>query len=165
MLFRSVLYANISTGNYNENTSRVYTDLSLFTADKNITKETDNLFSFLESNYKMSHYKNSLVAPMQMRRKFVKLIETETANAKAGKPAFINLKLNNLADREMVQRLREAAMSGVKINMLVRSTCTLLPEDDELKNNITIRSIVDRYLEHSRIMIFHNNGKIGRAHV
>ncbi len=156
---KKVLYANISTGNYNENTSRVYTDLSLFTADKNITKETDNLFSFLESNYKMSHYKNSLVAPMQMRRKFVKLIETETANAKAGKPAFINLKLNNLADREMVQRLREAAISGVKINMLVRSTCTLLPEDDELKNNITIRSIVDRYLEHSRIMIFHNNGK------
>ena len=123
---KKVLYANISTGNYNENTSRVYTDLSLFTADKNITKETDNLFSFLESNYKMSHYKNSLVAPMQMRRKFVKLIETETANAKAGKPAFINLKLNNLADREMVQRLREAAISGVKINMLVRSTCTLL---------------------------------------
>ncbi len=156
---KKVLYANISTGNYNENTSRIYADHALFTADKNITTEIEGLFSFLENNYKATHYNHSLVAPMQMRKRFVKLIESEIENAKRGINASIIIKLNNLADREMVDLLQRAAKAGVKIKMLIRSTCALLPENPELKGNIEIRSIVDRYLEHTRFMIFENSGK------
>lgn len=155
---KKVLYANISTGNYNENTSRIYADHALFTADKNITAEVEGLFSFLENNYKATHYNHSLVAPMQMRKRFVKLIETEIENAKCGIEAGICIKLNNLADKDMVDLLQRAAKTGVKIKMMIRSTCALLPDNPELKGNIEIRSIVDRYLEHTRFMIFNNGG-------
>ncbi len=156
---KKFLYANISTGNYNENTSRVYADHALFTADKNITAEIEGLFSFLENNYKATHYDHSLVAPMQMRKRFVKLIENEIENAKRGIEATICIKLNNLADKDMVDLLQRAAKAGVKIKMMIRSTCALLPDNPELKGNIEIRSIVDRYLEHTRFMIFNNGGK------
>ncbi len=156
---KKVLYANISTGNYNENTSRIYADHALFTADKNITAEIEGLFSFLENNYKATHYSHSLVAPMQMRKRFVKFIEIEIENAKRGIEASLCIKLNNLADKQMVDLLQEAAIAGVKIRMMIRSTCALLPDNPELKGNIEIRSIVDRYLEHTRFMIFNNGGK------
>ncbi len=156
---KKVLYANISTGNYNENTSRLYADHALFTSDKNITTEIEELFSFLENNYKATSFKHSLVAPMQMRKRFEKLIENEIAFAKAGKEAGISIKLNNLADRTMVELLQKAAKAGVKIRMILRSSCTLLPDSSELKGNIEIKSIVDRYLEHTRLMIFQNEGK------
>ena len=156
---KKVLYANISTGNFNENTSRVYTDHALFTSNKNITVEIEDLFSFLENNYKATHYNNSLVAPMQMRKRFVKLIENEIAIAKRGIESSICIKLNNLADKDMVELLQKAAKSGVKIKMIIRGSCTLLPDNPEMNGNIEIRSIVDRYLEHTRLMIFNNNGK------
>ncbi len=156
---KTVRYANIATGNYNESTSRLYADHSLFTADKNITQEVDQLFSFLESNYKLSTFKHLVVAPMQMRKRFIKMIEEEIEHAKKGKRASVSFKLNNVADTEMVELLHKAASSGVKLNMIVRSTCALQPDDPELKGNVKIISIVDKFLEHSRFFIFHNNGK------
>ena len=156
---KKTLYANISTGNYNENTSRIYADHALFTADKNITREIENLFSFLQNNYKATHYNHSLVAPMHMRKRFTRLIENEIDAAKKGREAFIKIKLNNLADRDMIEQLRRAAKAGVKLRMIVRGACALLPDDVELKGNIEIRSIVDRYLEHTRIIIFCNGRK------
>ncbi len=154
-----VRYANISTGNYNESTSRLYCDHSLFTADKNIAREMDDLFSFMESNYRISNFKHLLVAPFQMRKRFVKMIEQEISNVEKGKPALIQIKLNNLMDLDMIHLLRTAAKKGVKIKMIVRSTCSLDPNEQELKGNVSIISIVDKFLEHSRIIIFHNNGK------
>ncbi len=156
---KKILYANISSGNYNENTSRVYSDHALFTADKNITVEIEGLFSFLENNYKATHYTHSLVAPMQMRKRFVKLIENEIENTNQGIESSICIKLNNLADKDMVDLLQRAAKSGVKIKMIIRGTCALQPDNPDLKGNIEIISIVDRYLEHSRFMIFSNRGK------
>lgn len=154
----NVRYVNISTGNYNESTARLYCDHSLFTTDKNITKEIDDLFSFMESNYRVTNFKHLMVAPFQMRKRFVKLIEEEISNAEKGKPALIQIKLNNLMDLDMIQLLRTAAKKGVKIKMIVRSTCALDPDDPELKGNVSIISIVDKFLEHSRIIIFYNNG-------
>jgi len=155
---KNVSYANIATGNYNESTSRFYCDHSLFTVDKSIVNEVEDLFLFMENNYKLFQFKHLLVAPFQMRKKIVKLIEEETANAKKGKPASIQIKLNNFVDPEMNELLREAAKKGVKIKMIVRSTCAFDADDPELNGNVSVISIVDKFLEHSRLFIFHNNG-------
>ena len=153
-----VYYANIGTGNFNETTAKIYADHALLTADKRITREVSNVFKFLKNNYKTSVYRHLLVSPFYMRNRIDKLIKTEIENARAGKPAYMYIKLNSLVDRAIINRLYEASQSGVKIKMIVRGICSLLPGVPGMSENIEITSIVDKYLEHSRILIFCNGG-------
>lgn len=153
-----VQYANISTGNYNESTAEVYADHSLFTADKRITEELQLMFEFFQNSYRLPDYKHLVMSPTYMRKKLEKLINKEIEFAQDGKPARIDIKLNNVADLTMVAKVVEAAKAGVKVRMLVRGTCSLYVISEELKSKIEIISIVDRFLEHSRILIFNNGG-------
>lgn len=151
-------YGFISTGNFNENTARIYTDYTLFTADQRILKEINKIFNFFETNYKLNKYKHLIVAPHYMRQVFTKLIHTEIENAKAGKPAGIKLKLNSLSDRKIIDKFYEASRAGVKINLIVRGICSLIPGVEGMSENIEAISIVDKFLEHPRLFIFENGG-------
>lgn len=151
-------YANVTTGNYNEVTAKVYCDDSLLTADPRITKEVENVFDFFEKNYRTHNYKHLILSPQDTRRTFVQLIEHEIAFAKAGKRAEIFLKMNSLVDEEMITHLYAASAAGVKIRIIIRGTCGLLPGVPGLSDNIEAISIIDKLLEHSRIFIFRNNG-------
>jgi polyphosphate kinase len=151
-------YAHIGTGNFNEQTARVYTDHSLLTADDRLTKEVEKLFEFYEDNLKLHVYKHLLVSPFSMRKRLTGLINLEMANAKAGKQAYIILKMNSLVDREMIRHLYEASQAGVKIKLIVRGICSLVSGSEGLSDNIEAISIVDKYLEHCRVFIFCNGG-------
>ena len=153
-----VNYAIVGTGNFNESTAKIYSDHALFTAQKHITAEVVKVFEFLENNYKTHIYQRLLVAPFDMRKKFSRMIKNEVKNARAEKKAFIYIKLNNLVDRKMIDKLYEASQAGVKIKMIIRGICSLVPGIDGLSENIEVISIVDKYLEHSRIFIFCNGG-------
>jgi polyphosphate kinase len=153
-----VNYATISTGNFHEGNANLYTDYNLFTADKRITNEVDKVFTFLEFNYKTFTYKHLLVSPVNMRRKLYNLIDNEISNAKKKLPANIICKINNLVDEEIIGKLYQASNAGVKIQLIVRGTCALIPGIPGQSDNIEVYSIVDRFLEHSRIFVFHNNG-------
>jgi polyphosphate kinase len=155
---KMVFYANIGTGNFNETTAKIYADQALLTADKRITREVNNVFRFLKNNYKTSAYRHLLVSPFYMRKRIDKLIKTEISNALAGKEAYMYIKLNSLVDRATINRLYEASQAGVKIRMIVRGICSLVPGIPGISENIEIISIVDKYLEHSRIFIFCNGG-------
>lgn len=156
---KMVYYANIGTGNFNETTARIYADHALLTADKRITTEVNNVFKFLKNNYKTFAYRHLLVSPFYMRKRIDKLIKNEIANAVAGKDACMYIKLNSLVDRATINRLYEASQAGVKIKMIVRGICSLVPGVPGMSENIEIISIVDKYLEHSRIFIFCNGGE------
>lgn len=156
---KSFRYAAVGTGNFNEDTARLYCDHTLFTADERITSEVRALFSFLRNTYKVKSYKHLVVSPFFMRDTWTELIETEIKNAKAGKEAYITLKLNSLADRPMIETLYRASQAGVKIRLIVRGSCSLIPGIPGLSEHIEAISIVDRYLEHSRIFVFCNGGK------
>ncbi len=151
-------FASIGTGNYNEATAKIYSDHNLLTADPRITHEVKQVFEFFESNYKVSSYKHLSVAPFYMRQTFVKLINNEIKNVREGKQAYIYLKLNSLVDRPMINKLYRASQAGVKIKIIARSICSLVPGIPELSENIEAISIIDKYLEHSRIFIFANAG-------
>jgi len=151
-------YAHIGTGNFNGDTSKVYTDQTLLTSNKIITEEIEKVFDFYLDNFKGGAYKHLLVSPFFMRKRLVQLINKEIQNAKAKKPASIILKLNNLVDDEMIRKLYEASAEGVKIKLIVRGICSLVAGVSGLSENIEAISIVDKYLEHSRVFIFHNNG-------
>ena len=151
-------YAHIGTGNFNGDTSKVYTDQTLLTSNKIITEEIEKVFDFYLDNFKGGVYKHLLVSPFFMRKRLVQLINKEIQNAKANKPASIILKLNNLVDDEMIRKLYEASAEGVKIKLIVRGICSLVAGVNGLSENIEAISIVDKYLEHSRVFIFHNNG-------
>ncbi len=151
-------YAHIGTGNFNGDTSKVYTDQTLLTSNKIITEEIEKVFDFYLDNFKGGIYKHLLVSPFFMRKRLVQLINKEIQNAKANKPASIILKLNNLVDDEMIRKLYEASAEGVKIKLIVRGICSLVAGVSGLSENIEAISIVDKYLEHSRVFIFHNNG-------
>lgn len=151
-------YANITTGNYNEITSKVYADDSLLTSDQRITKEVEHVFDFFEKNYKVYHYKHLILSPHTTRKKFTKLIENEMQSAKQGKKAEIFLKMNSLVDEEMITCLYDASCAGVKIRAIIRGICALIPGIPGMSENIEVISIVDKFLEHSRIFIFHNQG-------
>lgn len=153
-----VKYANISTGNYNESTAGVYADHSLFTADQRITEELQLMFEFFQNTYKVPEYKYLVLSPIQMRKRLEKLIQYEIEFAQKGKAARIDIKLNNFADQGMVDKILAAAKAGVKIRMLIRGTSTLGAVPEEFRDNIEIISIVDKFLEHSRMLIFHNDG-------
>ena len=151
-------YAHVGTGNMNESTARIYTDKSLLTADPRITAEVAQVFGFYHDNLKPGEYKHLLVSPFTMRKRLVALIDREIHNAKKGKEAWIILKLNNLVDREMIAKLYEASGAGVKIRMIVRGICSLVPGVEGFSTNITGISIVGRYLEHTRVFIFCHGG-------
>jgi len=151
-------YTHIGTGNFNGDTSKVYTDHSLLTSDNRITEEVEKVFAFYEDNFKSGAYKHLLVSPFFMRKRLVQLINQEIRNAKAKKDASITLKLNNLVDPEMIKKLYEASSEGVKIKLIVRGICSLVAGVKGLSDNIEAISIVDKFLEHSRVFIFCNAG-------
>lgn len=155
---KRVNFAHIGTGNFNENTAKIYSDISLLTSDKRITAEVEKTFEFYSDNLKTSPYKHLLSAPFSMRKKFSFLIKREINNARAGKQAYIILKLNSLSDAGMIKKLYQASAAGVKIKLIMRGICSLIPGEKELSENIEALSIVDKYLEHSRVLIFCNGG-------
>ncbi|MFI0426597.1 MAG: polyphosphate kinase 1 [Flavobacterium sp.] len=151
-------YGLISTGNFNENSAKVYTDVTLFTSNTEILKDAAKIFDFFDVNYRVHRYKHLIVSPHYTRGKFNKLIEREISNALLGKEAFIKLKMNSISDFKMTDKLYEASNAGVKIQLIVRGICCLIPGVKGLSENIEAISIVDNYLEHSRIYIFANGG-------
>ncbi|MDX5348908.1 MAG: polyphosphate kinase 1 [Hymenobacteraceae bacterium] len=156
---KPINYAYLSTGNYNEVTAHIYCDHALFTADPRLTEDVQQVFNFFIDQQFDKKFKHLLVAPFNMRDKFVEMINTEMRNARKGLPASMILKMNALQDRRMIQKLYEASQAGVKIQLVVRGICCLVPGIEGISENITVRSIIDRYLEHARVYIFHNNGK------
>jgi polyphosphate kinase len=155
---KNVYYTGVGTGNFNETTANVYTDVSLFTANKEITADVNSVFHLFESIYNAPKFSKLIVAPFHMRNQFIKLITNEIRNAKAGLDAWIILKLNNLTDIQIVKKLYEASAAGVKIKLIVRGICVLQPGVPKLSQNIEAITIVGRFLEHSRIMVFANAG-------
>ena len=155
---KEVQYAHIGTGNFNGDTAKVYTDHSLLTADKRLTEEVEKVFTFYSDNFKAGTYKHLLVSPFFMRKRVLHFINKEIQFAKAGKPAYIILKLNNLVDADMIRKLYEASSEGVKIKLIIRGICSLVAGVKGLSENIEAISIIDKYLEHSRMFIFCNNG-------
>ncbi|MEO6883905.1 MAG: polyphosphate kinase 1 [Bacteroidia bacterium] len=153
-----IQYAHIGTGNFNGATARIYTDHSLLTSDKRITEEVAKVFDFYSDNLKIGKFKHLLVSPFFMRKQLTELINTEIRNAKKKKPAYIILKLNNLVDGDMIKKLYKASAQGVKIKLIVRGICSLVAGDKKMSSNIEAISVVDKFLEHSRVFIFCNNG-------
>lgn len=151
-------YGFISTGNFNENTAKIYTDNTLFTANPHILKDVSKVFEFFEVNYKVHRYKHLFVSPHYTRLKFNKLIDREIANALNGNEAYIHLKMNSLSDFKMIDKLYEASRAGVKIKLIIRGICCLIPGVNGMSENIEAISVVDRFLEHSRLYIFCNEG-------
>lgn len=150
-------YGFISTGNFSESSAKIYTDVTLFTSDSRILKDVSKVFEFFEVNYRVHRYKHLIVSPHYTRSRFVKLIEREIKNALEGKPAYINLKMNSLSDYKMIDKLYDASLAGVKIKLIVRGICCLVPNKLKISENIEAISIVDNYLEHSRVFIFCND--------
>lgn len=151
-------YGLISTGNFNESTAGVYTDVTLLTAHQGILKDVDKVFDFFEVNFRIHRYKHLIVSPHYTRSKFYKLIDREIVNAHMGRTAYMKLKMNSLSDTEIINKLYDASRAGVTIQLQVRGICSLIPGVPGMSENIEAISIVDNYLEHSRIYIFANNG-------
>ncbi|WP_294823168.1 polyphosphate kinase 1 [uncultured Flavobacterium sp.] len=151
-------YGFVSTGNFNESTAKVYTDVTLFTSHTAIMKEAGKIFDFFEVNYRVHRYRHLFVSPHYTRSKFYKLIDREILNAIAGKEAYIKLKMNSLTDYRMIDKLYEASREGVRIQLIIRGICCLIPGVPDMSENIEAISIVDNYLEHSRVYIFANGG-------
>jgi polyphosphate kinase len=151
-------YAHLSTGNYNSVTAQLYTDIGMMTCDPDIGADCTDLFNFLTGYSAKSSYRKLLVAPVTMRDRFAKLIEREIEHQKSGRGGHLILKMNALVDKKMIQLLYQASQAGVKVQLLVRGICCLLPGVPGVSENITVTSIVGRFLEHSRIFYFHNGG-------
>jgi len=152
-------YGFISTGNFNEDTAKIYTDYTLLTSDQKILKEVNKVFNFLQVHYKLKKYKHLIVSPHYTHNAIVRMIKQEIDNHKAGLPSGIKLKLNAITNFEMIQKLYEASCAGVSIQMIVRGICCLIPGVKGMSENIEVISIVDKYLEHPRVYIFANGGK------
>jgi polyphosphate kinase len=152
-------YAHLGTGNYNPITARFYTDISLLTAKPEITNAVQKVFNYLTAETESDSYSPLMVAPLTMADRLVALIEREAAHAKAGKPAYIIAKMNGLIDRRTVEALYAASQAGVEIDLIIRGMCSLRPGVKGLSERIRVRSIVGRFLEHSRIFCFANGGK------
>ena len=153
-----VRYAHIGTGNFHEKTARIYTDFSLLTADPELTNEVRNVFGYIENPYRPVRFNHLIVSPQNSRKQLYRLIDAEIANAKEGKKAAITLKVNNLVDRGLANKLYGASSAGVEIKMIIRGMCSLVPGIDGVSDNIKIISIVDRFLEHPRVLMTHNDG-------
>lgn len=151
--------ACISTGNFHEGNARMYTDYMLMTAARNVVRDVDNVFEFIEKPYSPVRFKELLVSPNEMKQKFIRLINDEIKNKQAGKPAYIRIKINHITDATMVKKLYEASANGVPIDLLVRGNCSLVTGIPGVSDTIRINGIIDRYLEHSRIFIFAAGGE------
>ncbi len=151
-------YAHIGTGNFHEGTARVYTDFSLFTANQEIAAEVVHVFDTIAHLYKRYSYRHLIISPHDTRRRLRRLVRGEMSTASEGKKAEIMLKINNLTDPEFIEMLYKASQAGVKIRLILRGMCCLIPGVKGLSENISIISIVDRFLEHPRVFVFHNGG-------
>ncbi len=154
-----VRYGFISTGNFNESTAKVYTDVTLLTSHQQILKDANKIFEFFDINYRLHRYKHLIVSPHYSRSKIYKLIDREIHNAEAGRPAYINLKMNSLSDFAMIDKLYAASNAGVKMKLQIRGICSLIPGVKGMSENIEAISIVDNFLEHTRVFIFCNDDK------
>jgi len=150
-------YSFLSSGNFNESTARIYTDYTLFTANEGIGKDIGKVFNFFDVNYRVKKYKHLVVSPHYTRGYWEGLIDKEVKNKKEGKPAGIQLKLNSLSDYRMIDKLYQASQAGVAIKIIVRGICCLIPGVKGLSENIEVISIVDKFLEHTRMYVFKNN--------
>jgi polyphosphate kinase len=151
-------YVHLSTGNYNAITSLIYEDISIFTCDEAIGRDAADLFNYLTGYSAKQDYQKLLVAPVNLRQKMEALIRREIANAKSGQPAHLIFKVNSIVDPNLIKLLYEASQAGVKVDLLVRGMCCLLPGVKGMSDQIRVISVVGRYLEHSRIYYFLNNG-------
>ena len=151
--------ACISTGNFHEGNARSYTDFLLMTAHRGITADVDRVFRFIKRPYAPTKYHELLVSPNEMKKKFIRLIDAEIRNHKAGLPAYIKMKVNHVTDPVMVDKLYEAAAAGVPVDLLVRGNCSLVCDQPQLGGRLRVVGIIDRYLEHSRIYIFCSGGQ------
>jgi polyphosphate kinase len=156
---KNTYYAAISTGNFNETTARLYTDTTLFTANKEIAEEVNKVFHLFDSKYNVPRFKHLVVSPFSMRSTFIRLINNEIKFARKKKEAWMIIKLNSLVDEKIVKKLYEASQAGVKIQLIIRGICVLVPGIPGLSNNIAAVSILDRFLEHSRVFVFNNGGE------
>ena len=152
-------FAILSTGNYNEKTARMYADHTLLTSNKKLTDDLVQIFKSLSRSLLPKGLKHLIVSPIDSRPAYYKLIDNEIKNAKAGKGASMILKMNSLADEKMVEKLYEASNAGVKVKLIIRGMCCLVPGVKDYSENIEVISIVDKYLEHSRVHIYHNGGE------
>ena len=152
-------YGYFATGNFNEKTAKLYTDLGLLTSDPRLVDELEKVFDHLEGNSGKPEFKHLLVGKFNMRHSFYNLIDRETANAKKGKEAYIIAKMNGLEEPNIIKRLYEASNAGVTIKLIVRGICCLVPGVKGMSENIEVISILDRFLEHSRMYYFYNDGK------
>ncbi|SFZ91474.1 polyphosphate kinase [Flaviramulus basaltis] len=147
-------YGFISTGNFNESTAKLYTDYTLFTSCQKILKDVNKIFSFFETNYKIYRYKHLIVSPHYTQKSVFRLIDKEIENVKNGKEGLVRLKMNSVSSYTMVDKLYEASRAGVKIQMIVRGICCLIPGVEGMSENIEVISVIDKFLEHSRVYIF-----------
>ncbi|NNC49454.1 MAG: polyphosphate kinase 1, partial [Flaviramulus sp.] len=152
-------YGFISTGNFNESTAKIYTDYTLFTSNQKILKDVNKIFSFFQTNYKIYRYKHLIVSPHYTQKAVFRLIDDEIAKVKNGKHGLIRLKMNSISSYNMVDKLYEASRAGVKIQMIVRGICCLIPGVKGMSENIEVISVVDKFLEHSRVYIFGDNSE------
>jgi len=153
-----VLYANISTGNFNESTANVYADDSLLTANRLLTADVNNVFKLFETRYVPPTFKKLIVAPFNIRNYFLAMLDQEIVHAKAGRDAWAIIKINSIVDDLTAQKLYEASQAGVKIKMIIRGISIIVAGIPGVSDNIEAVSIVDRFLEHSRVYLFGNNG-------
>ncbi len=151
--------ACISTGNFHEGNARMYTDYTIMTAHRQIVKEVNDVFNFIEKPYTPVNFRELLVSPNDMRKRLIALINKEIKNKKQGKDAYILAKINHITDRTLIEKLYEASTAGIRIDLLVRGNCSLVTGIPDVSENIYINGIIDRYLEHSRIFIFANGGE------
>ena len=154
---KMVRYGFISTGNFNESTAKIYTDFTLLTANAKILKDVNKVFNFFEVNYKVNRYKHIITSPHYTKSKLFALIDKEIENANNGEQAYIKLKMNSISSYKMIDKLYEASRAGVKVQMIVRGLCCLVPGVKGMSENIEIISIIDKFLEHTRLYVFSNN--------
>lgn len=153
-----VHYSHIGTGNFNEKTAKIYTDFSLFTKHKTISAEVISVFELIQLPYRQQKFRHLMVSPINSKEKILALIDNEIINAQAGKVGAVTFKVNNLVDYDIIDRLYLASQNNVQVRGIVRGMCALRPGIKGLSDNIQIISIVDRFLEHPRVMTFHNDG-------
>ena len=154
-----VRYAHVGTGNFNEKTGTIYTDFSVLTARTEITDEVLDVFGFIEAPYRVPRFEHLWVSPLNQRDRILALIEREIDHARAGRPARFIAKINNLADEPIVERIYAAARAGVTVDMIVRGMCVLVTDQADVRDNLRVISVVDRFLEHPRAMVFFNDGE------
>lgn len=151
--------ACVGTGNFHEGNARVYTDYLMMTARKGIVAEVAKVFDFIERPFAPMRFRELLVSPNSMKAHVLRLFDTEIKNAQEGRAAWVKLKINHITDHDIVNKMYAASKAGVRIEALVRGNCSLVPGVEGVSDNIRVVGIIDRYLEHSRIFIFCNNGK------